>query len=59
MSDVVALDQYRKMSTKLTNSGSTTGIVREFTQALNICTLCGSSAHRASKCPLRAAPDNS
>lgn len=31
------------------------GEIRPFTQALNLCSVCGSTAHRASKCPVRPA----
>lgn len=32
-----------------------TADIRVFTQALNLCSVCGSSQHRASKCQLRPA----
>lgn len=35
------------------NSGP--AVVRHFTQSLNLCSVCGSTKHRASKCPLRNA----
>lgn len=56
MNDVVALGQYRKPQTQ-SRMGNQRGIVREFTQALNLCSLCGSHSHRASKCPLRPASE--
>lgn len=34
---------------------TTTAVVKHFTQSLNLCSVCGSSQHRASKCQLRPA----
>lgn len=34
---------------------TTSAVVRHFTQSLNLCSVCGSTKHRASKCPLRNA----
>lgn len=52
MSEVVRIDFNRTpVPRSVTNTGG--GDVRQFTPALNLCSLCGSSAHRASKCGLR------
>lgn len=52
MADVVSIANYaRPGSSRADNTQR--GEVRPFTQALNLCTLCGSSSHRASKCPVR------
>lgn len=52
MADVVSIANYaRPGSSRADNTQR--GDVRQFTQALNLCTFCGSSSHRASKCPVR------
>lgn len=51
MSEVVRIDFNRTPVPR--TASNTGGNVHQFTQALNLCTLCGSSAHRASKCQLR------
>lgn len=52
MSDIVSISNYARPEGQVTNSGER-GVVRQFTQSLNLCSLCGSSSHRASKCPMR------
>lgn len=52
MSEVVSFSNYARSKEAVANTGER-GVVRHFTQSLNMCSLCGSSSHRASKCPLR------
>lgn len=48
--DFAAIAPHREKTT-------TTAVIKSFTQSLNLCSVCGSSQHRASKCRLR--PDAS
>lgn len=52
MPDVVSIQNYSRPDTT-PRQLSRPGEIKNFTQALNMCTVCMSSSHRASKCPQR------